>query len=96
MGLGKKASTSSTIRMRLRFYSPIEIKATLVPISNSPEEREVVVAGASMHMLSEKVLSSDELETLRRSRNPTAVVTANGEVQANEDHKCTFTIFASS
>ena len=29
-------------------------------------------------------LSSDELETLRRSRNPTAVVAAHGEVQTNE------------
>ena len=38
-----------------------------------------------MHMLSKKDLSSDELETLRRSRNPTTVVTANGEVQTNEE-----------
>ena len=38
-----------------------------------------------MHMLSTKDLSSDELETLRRSRNPTVVVTANGEVQTNEE-----------
>ena len=38
-----------------------------------------------MHTLSKKDLSSDELETLRRSRIPTVVVTANGEVQTNED-----------
>ena len=38
-----------------------------------------------MHMLSKKDLSSDETETLRRSRNPTTVVTANGEVQTNEE-----------
>ena len=37
-----------------------------------------------MHMLSKKVLSSTERETLRRSRNPTTVVTSNGEVQTNE------------
>ena len=37
-----------------------------------------------MHMLSKKDCSSDELDTLRRSRNPTTVVTANGEVQTNE------------
>ena len=36
-------------------------------------------------MLSKKVLSSDEMETLRRSRNPTTVATANGEVQTNEE-----------
>ena len=38
-----------------------------------------------MHMLSKKELSSDELDTLRKSRNPTTVITANGEVQANEE-----------
>ena len=38
-----------------------------------------------MHMLSKKDLSSDEMDTLRRSRNPTTVVTANGEVQTNEE-----------
>ena len=32
-------------------------------------------------MLSKKDFSSDEMETLRRSRNPTTVVAANGEVQ---------------
>ena len=56
------------------------------PTSKSPEEREFVVdSAASMHMLSKKGLSSEELETLRRSRNPTTVVTANGEVQADEE-----------
>ena len=38
-----------------------------------------------MHMLSKKDLSSDEMETLRRSRNRTTVVKANGEVQTNEE-----------
>ena len=38
-----------------------------------------------MHTLSKKDLSSDEMETLRRSRPPTVVVTANGEVQTNEE-----------
>ena len=38
-----------------------------------------------MHMLNKKDLSSEELETLRRSRNPTAVVTANGEVQTHKE-----------
>ena len=38
-----------------------------------------------MHMLSKKDLSSDELDTLRRSRNTTTVVTANGKVQTNEE-----------
>ena len=38
-----------------------------------------------MHMLSRKDLSSAELETLQRSRNPETVVTANGEVQTHEE-----------
>ena len=38
-----------------------------------------------MHMLSKKGLSSDDMETLRRSRNCTTVVTANGEAQTNEE-----------
>ena len=38
-----------------------------------------------MHMLSMKDLSSDEMETLRRSRDPRPVVTANGAVQTIEE-----------
>ena len=38
-----------------------------------------------MHTLSKKELSSEELETLRRPRNTTTVVTANGEVQTTEE-----------
>ena len=38
-----------------------------------------------MHMLSKKDLSSAEMETLRRSRIPTTVVTANKEVQTCEE-----------
>ena len=45
----------------------------------------VVDSGALMHLLSKKDLSSEEMETLRRSRNPTTVWTANGEVQRNEE-----------
>ena len=67
------------------FYIPIEVKAMLAPTSKIPEERAFVVdSGASMHMLSKKVLHSDELDTLRRSRNPTVVLTANGEVHNHE------------
>ena len=48
-------------------------------VSNNTEERMFVVdSGASMHMLSKKDPSSDEVD-------PTTVVTANGEVQTNEE-----------
>ena len=38
-----------------------------------------------MHMVSEKDLNSSELETMRTSRSPTTVMTANGEVQTREE-----------
>ena len=68
------------------FYSPVEARVMPAPASKSPEEREFVVdSEASMHMLSKKVLSSAELDTLRKSRNPTTVITANGKVQTSEE-----------
>ena len=36
-------------------------------------------------MLSKKDLSSDKMNTLRRSKNPMTVLTVTGEVQINED-----------
>ena len=36
-------------------------------------------------MLTERDLSSDETDTLKRSRHPTVVMTANGEVQTFEE-----------
>ena len=74
-----KAEDKATI------YSPVEIKAPVLVSKNTEERMFVVDSGASMHMLSKKDLSSDELDTLRRSRNPTMVVTATGEVQTNEE-----------
>ena len=38
-----------------------------------------------MHMLSKKDLCSGEMDTLRRSRNTTLVMTENAEVQTNEE-----------
>ena len=78
MGFGKniyklKNSDKATL------YAPIEARVMPAPTSKRPEEREFVVdSGASMHTMSKKELSSDELDTLRRSRNPTVVLTANG------------------
>ena len=67
-------------------YSPVEARAVPAPTSLLPEEREFVVnSGASVHMLSKKDLSSDEKDTVKRSRHPTVVTTANGEVQTFEE-----------
>ena len=69
--------------VKATFYSLVEVKARA---SNTEERLFVVVSGASVHMLSKKDLRSDEMDTFRRSRNPTTVVTANGgEVQTNEE-----------
>ena len=42
-------------------------------------------SGASMHMISEKDLNSSEMDTLTKTRSPTIVITANGEVQTHEE-----------
>ena len=85
-GTWRKVSFNSKNTNRATFYEPISARATPVPTSESPEEREFVAEpGASMHMLSKKDVSSKEMEALRRSRNPTKVLTANGEVQTNEE-----------
>ena len=68
------------------FYSPAEKCVLPAASTKEPEEREFVVdSGASMHMVSEKDLNSAELETMRTSRSPTTVMTANGEVQTREE-----------
>ena len=68
------------------FYSPSEILSLPAPSSTKPQERKCVVdSGASMHMLSWKHLNSGELDTFRISGNPTTEITANGEVQTNEE-----------
>ena len=49
------------------------------------EERVVVDSGANMHTVNKRDLNSAELETMRMSKNPTMVMTANSEVQIRED-----------
>ena len=69
------------------FNLPGEAKVMSTPIaSKRPQEREFVVdSGASMHMMSKRELSSEELDTLRRSRTHAAARTANGESHTHEE-----------
>ena len=67
------------------FCSLVETKAAVLVSRNTEDRMFVFDSGASMHMLSKKDSSSDEMDTLRRSRNPTTVMTAHGEVQTNEE-----------
>ena len=68
------------------FYTPIEAKVMLAPTSRRPDERDCAVdSGVPMRMMSKKDSNSYELDTLRRSRNPTVVLTANGKVHTHEE-----------
>ena len=70
---------------RAIFFSLSE-KRCLLASTLKPEEREFVVdSGASMHMISNKDLSDAEMNTLRKSCSLTIVITANGEVQTQEE-----------
>ena len=63
------------------FFSPSENWCLPAPSNLKPEEREFVV----MHMNSKRELNSAEMESLTTSCSPTTVITANGEVQTNEE-----------
>ena len=68
------------------FLSPSEIWCLPAPSNLKLEEREFVVdSGASMHMISKKDLNDAEMDTLTNSCSPTIVITANGEVQTDEE-----------
>ena len=68
------------------FLLPYQRMVSPSAIRNEPEEKDIVVdSGASMHMLSRKDMNSAEKETVRVSKSPTTVVTANGEVQTKEE-----------
>ena len=70
---------------RAAFFSSPENRCHLAS-TLKPEEREFVVdSGASMHMISKKELSEAEMDTLTKSCSPTIVITANGEVQTQEE-----------
>ena len=70
---------------RATFFSPSENRCLLAS-TLKPQEREFVVdSGASMHMISKKDLSNAEMDTLTKSCSPTIVITANGEVQTQEE-----------
>ena len=77
---------ASSKKNKAAFYFPAEEWVLPAVSTTEPEEREFVVdSGASMHVVSKKTLNSAELETLRTSRSPTTVMTANGEVQTREE-----------
>ena len=90
---GKKGPSLGKIQVKVphqtdkgTFFSPSNGWCLPAPSVMKLEERKFVVdSGASMHMLCRKDLNTAELETVRVSRSPTTVVTANGEVQTKEE-----------
>ena len=67
-------------------------RVMLAPTSTRPQEREFVVdSGASMHMMSKKDLNSDELDSLRRSKNPLWCLQPMGKCIQTRKHKYTLT-----
>ena len=82
LGILLKPCTSSMKRTRLHVTFPERNGYSRLRRQKS---RFVVDSGASMHMVSKKDLNSAELVTMRTSRSPTTVMTANGEVQTTEE-----------
>ena len=71
---------------QVTFYSPAEEWVLPAASTKELEEREFVVdSRASLGMVSKKDLNSAELETMRTSRSPMTVMTANGEVLTREE-----------
>ena len=89
IGLGKrfeKILGNLCRNMATFFFSPSEVRCLPTPSTIKPEEREIVVdSSTSIYMLSKKDLNAAELETVRVSRNPTKIITANCEVQTIQE-----------
>ena len=85
-GILPKTFTSSKKKTRLHCTFPHQERVLPAASTKELEENELVVdSSASMHMVSKRDLNSAELETMRMSRNPMTVMTANGEVQTREE-----------
>ena len=75
-----------TEKDQVTFHSPAEEWVLPVASTKESEETEFVVdSGAGMLMVIKRDLNSAELETMRTSRSPTTVMTANSEVQTREE-----------
>ena len=68
------------------FYSLSDEWILLAASTTKPEEGEFVVdSGASLLVVSKRDLNSAELKTMRTSKSPTTVMTANGEALTKEE-----------
>ena len=76
--LAKKTYTSSKKKDKAAFYFPAEEWVLPAASTKEPEEREF------LHTFSKRDLNSGKLETMRTSRSPTTVMTANGDMRTGE------------
>ena len=85
--LAKKHSQASKKKTRAAFYFPVEEWVLPAASTKEPEERDFLwlIPGRVCIRSARKTFFSAELETMRTSRSPTTVMTANGEVQTRED-----------
>ena len=82
----KKYTTSKKKKTRLHSTFPWRNGYSRLRQQKSRRRGSFVVdSGASLHMVSKRDVNSAELETMRISRSPTTVMTANGEVQTREE-----------
>ena len=87
VGFGDKRKKNSRIRTAT-FHIPGEAKILSTPIApKRPEKRELVVdSRALLHMMSKKRIKlRRDGHSKKKSRTPTIVVTANGEVHIHEE-----------
>ena len=68
------------------FFKP-KMQMRVAPTSNVnlDEKKFNVDSGASVHMMSKMDMSPEELETVKVSRRPTTVITADGSINATEE-----------
>ena len=76
-----KIFTSPIMRTKLRFILLFKPGQCRRPLRTRVRSRSRSIRAHA----EQKIRTSDELDTLRRSRNSTVVLTANGEVQTNEE-----------
>ena len=70
------------------FFKP-KMQMRVAPTSNVnlDEKKFNVDSGASVHMMSKMDMSPEELETVKVSRRPTTVITADGSMNATEERE---------
>ena len=72
---------------RHRFFKPQVPRGMFLSLSRTTsKERELIVdSGASLHMMSKRDLTPEELETIQMSKGPSVIMTANGTTHTTEE-----------